>query len=731
MTVPALRLDDLTWAEMMEAIRERIPGASQGRWTLHAPVDPGITLLELYAWLLEQRLYLLDQVPDGLVRNVLGLLGIPAPAPAIPAATVLALRPLAPASSAPSAPASTPVAPPPGAPHPPSAVPAGTQLVRALGAQRVVFSTQHTVALIPPGPWRLLVGDRTADLHVFGGVNLLRPPDSQPGPAAASSWQPSSPPPVELVLTVPAGFDPPSDAWLGLLLELETSLRVLPSWSPQAVDDVPPPAQITWSYETSPGQFQAFEAPGELDDGTGGLRRSGVVRLAWPDAWRPAPGTPPPARASATAQPGAGPAVERRLRLTIGQASFSAPPRLLGLALNAVIARHLQAVIPDGAALERLDAQLGGWLSLPGQSLNLDAAGPSPGTVDGHLMDDPATVQLTLTERDGVSHTWTATGDLATHGPADRVFEIDRATGSLRFGDGLTGRVPVVAQRSPADPPRLSLTYQLGGGEDGNLGVVPWSCDTIPIEAISAVPASFGQAPETIEQARGRAASELARPTRAVTVPDFEQIALDTPGVDIARAHVAVGLHPATPCDPVPGAVTVVIVPGVSGDRSEGQPDVAAPTPDPGAITAVTAALEAARLIGTEVFVRGPRYRAVRLAVTPSSAVADPAWLQRRLLDGLRLHLDPLGGGPEAMGWVFGEPLRPPELLGVAQRLAGRSAVIEAVAVGLDGVAPAENCLDVAIGVHDLVVLAGLVLTGPPAGDPTGAAASTGPGGLS
>ena len=40
MTIPALQLDDLTWAQMMEAIRERIPGASQGQWTLHAAVDP-------------------------------------------------------------------------------------------------------------------------------------------------------------------------------------------------------------------------------------------------------------------------------------------------------------------------------------------------------------------------------------------------------------------------------------------------------------------------------------------------------------------------------------------------------------------------------------------------------------------------------------------------------------------------------------------------------------------
>ena len=76
MTLPAPLLDDLSWADMMAAIRRRIPAESDGVWTLHAPDDPGITLLELFAYLLEQRLYWLDQVPDALVVAILRLLGL-------------------------------------------------------------------------------------------------------------------------------------------------------------------------------------------------------------------------------------------------------------------------------------------------------------------------------------------------------------------------------------------------------------------------------------------------------------------------------------------------------------------------------------------------------------------------------------------------------------------------------------------------------------------------------
>ena len=234
MTIPAVSLDDLTWAQMMDAIRERIPGASS-QWTLHAPVDPGITLLELYAYLLEQRLFLLDQVPESLVRGVLGLLGVAPPAPAIPAATVLLLRPsLVPVPAAPSA------GPPAAVPPALDAVPAGTELFRPAGAGRIVFSTEQRVALLPPEPVRLEIAgaDRTADLRI-SGVTLLD--------AGAGAGQP---PPAELVLTSPAAFDPPADAWLSLLLELDTRAMIRPSWDPLAPSDVPPPARSPGATRT-------------------------------------------------------------------------------------------------------------------------------------------------------------------------------------------------------------------------------------------------------------------------------------------------------------------------------------------------------------------------------------------------------------------------------------------------------------------------------------------------
>src|SRR5258708_7928695 len=75
MALAQIKLDDLTWADMVKAIRGRIATDSNGQWTLHAPVDPGATLLDLFAWLFEQRIYRMDQIPDSLVRACLTMMG--------------------------------------------------------------------------------------------------------------------------------------------------------------------------------------------------------------------------------------------------------------------------------------------------------------------------------------------------------------------------------------------------------------------------------------------------------------------------------------------------------------------------------------------------------------------------------------------------------------------------------------------------------------------------------
>ncbi|GLY05335.1 hypothetical protein [Actinoplanes sp. NBRC 101535] len=684
-------LDDLTWDTLMEAVRQQIPAESGGRWTLHAPVDPGITVLELFAYLLEQRLYWLDQVPDALVVAVLRLLGLDPPRPARSAGTVLRLS------------------------GPPATVPAGAGFARDLAGD-LVFTLDRAVTILPvDGPVRLWSGgrERSDDLAAGHGVPLLTDNDLR------IVLSPSSAAPDGLL--PPSVVSAPSGDVLSLSVVLDSP--VPPQWSPDAVDDVAPPATLTFTwFEPDADGTPVRELPAvtSVEDGTGGLRRSGVLRLPTPADW---------SRSVPTHGWG--------LRVRAEHPSFASPPILLALAPNAAVARHREARVATG---DEFAAQVGDWLRLPGQRLLLPDAGDL-------LLDAVVTLR-----RDGRDTTWHAVPDLTFAGPADPVFLLDRADGAVVFGDGLTGAIPV-----PDAGPALTVVYTRGGGAAGNggstgnwfpmpppsspastpgpeplssLAAGSWGfapdlldgsvSEPVPagVTASNPVPAEGGADPETIAEARIRAADELATPARAVTAADFAELAVTTPGVAVARAYVGVGEHPGYPGTTVPGAVTVLVVPeipravttgiGTTGAGADSRGTTGAvvdPRPDPGLLEAVRRRLCDARLIGTELFVGPPRYREVALHVALTARPAAPDAVEAVLRDALLRYLDPISGGDDGSGWPFGEPLRPSVLLRVAQEAAGDAAEVAGVAIGLDGEPPRIRCDDVPLRPGELIVL--------------------------
>jgi hypothetical protein len=177
--------------------------------------------------------------------------------------------------------------------------------------------------------------------------------------------------------------------------------------------------------------------------------------------------------------------------------------------------------------------------------------------------------------------------------------------------------------------------------------------------------------------------------------------------VAVARAHATVGDHPGFPCTPVPGAVSVYVVPAAPrGDADWDRPGfVPAPRPDPGLVSQVRAALSAARLLGEELFVRAPCYRAAQLQVGITGAPRDAAAVRVRVQGALRRYLDPLTGGDQKAGWPFGAPLRPSALLRVAQNAAGQDGDVSRVAISLDKGSSWENCHDVTVRPHELVAV--------------------------
>src|SRR2546423_5073105 len=78
--IPPPKLDDRSFHDIVEEAISMIPRYSP-EWTNHNPSDPGITLIELAAWMTDLLIYRLNQVPDKNYIAFLNLLGIKLRAP--------------------------------------------------------------------------------------------------------------------------------------------------------------------------------------------------------------------------------------------------------------------------------------------------------------------------------------------------------------------------------------------------------------------------------------------------------------------------------------------------------------------------------------------------------------------------------------------------------------------------------------------------------------------------
>lgn len=91
MSLPVPNLDDRNWRQLVEESIRLIPRYTP-EWTNHNPSDPGITLLELYAWMTEMTLYRLNKVPEKNFLTFLDLIGVRL-LPPEPAKVVLQVEP--------------------------------------------------------------------------------------------------------------------------------------------------------------------------------------------------------------------------------------------------------------------------------------------------------------------------------------------------------------------------------------------------------------------------------------------------------------------------------------------------------------------------------------------------------------------------------------------------------------------------------------------------------------
>src|SRR5262245_19942950 len=98
MPLPMQRLDNRTVDQLVAEAQALLPRLAPG-WTDYNVHDPGITLIELFAWLVEMDFYRLDRISEASYRSFLRLVGVE-PRPAQVAETVLMLSQNSPAGVA-------------------------------------------------------------------------------------------------------------------------------------------------------------------------------------------------------------------------------------------------------------------------------------------------------------------------------------------------------------------------------------------------------------------------------------------------------------------------------------------------------------------------------------------------------------------------------------------------------------------------------------------------------
>jgi predicted phage baseplate assembly protein len=704
--LPLPDLDDRGFADLVAEALVTIPRHAP-EWTDHNASDPGITLVELLAWLVEQELYRVNRVPERHRRKFLALVGH-RPRPPRPARVVVAFAPAAGGVAV--------------------SLPAGIALAAAFpGAAPIPFRTLAplavgTAALAavqvdgPAGPV-----DRTREWR-----------ERRPFPALGEA------PDAEGAALL-AGFDRPLPAGVELSLWAELAGVEAGAAARAALEreaagvgaGAPDPARhhavrLAWEAWDGTG-WVALEA----DDETRGLGLSGAVRL------RPAADVPLAA---------VGAVAEQRawVRCRAAAGPFDAAPVVARLAAHAVAceqrraARQVHALAPaaapppaPGAAERALAvAPLPGTDTLAGVAetaadeapravvlaaaaaeveMTLVRVGTGTGLAGQHAVLGAAVadgaLRLWTVGPDGTPHRWSEVADLDAAGPVDRVFTLAAGAGVARFGDGRRGAPPEAGAalfaawdetHAGAGTPSGSSRWLLHGADDPVNAVVlaePVADVAVRLPAIEPVAVVRpGGDEEDVRAAAGRAAEELwaherlvelataagrssldrlpraivldrPRPARGATLLDLERLALDVPGAPVARARAFAELDPAVPCARAAGTVTLVVLPWLPRGR---------PVPSAPLLAAIRRSLALRRTLCTRLLVTGPDYVDVDVAATLHAATgADPARLATDARRALQRHLDPLRGGPDGGGWPFGRDLFAAELLAVLEAVPG------------------------------------------------------------
>jgi predicted phage baseplate assembly protein len=636
MGLPAPNLDDRTFQQLVDEAKRLVQRRCPS-WTNHNVSDPGVTLIEAFAWMTDLLLYRLNRVPDLHYTKFLELLGVTLFPPSAARAEVSFRL----------------------ASHQdfPVRIPAGTVVStrRTPTEPAVAFATTGNLDIVPA------TSQVVATMQAGQGLVDRTPGMGLGGAFPAFADQPQ----VDDALYI--GLDRPAPANI-LLLQFVCNV------GGHGIDPLHPP--LRWEAWTPEGWVAC-----DLErDGTLGLNVSGAVELHLPAG-------------HAVSELGGAAAAWVRCRVVepAGYPAYRSAPLVVSVtaatvggdvaALNAEPVLDEVLGTSDGTAAQVLQALRPPVLPVPGEPVVLDVGVPAErlGTGDG----TGAAAAGMAPEPDGAAavdwQRWVQVGSFADSAPDSRHFTVDATTGEVRFGPAV--RLPDgTIRRYGAIPPKGAVLrlrgYWTGGGVTGNVAARSLNVLRTSIPYVSAVynrrPAAGGVDGETVAEAKRRGPIELRSRNRAVTAEDFEVLTRQAaPELTRVRCVPVVA-------GPDAGAVRVLVVPGVPSE--DGRIPLGRLRPPEAVRERVARALEERRLIGVRVSVEPPSYVGVRVdAQVRRRPDTDPERVERSAVAALYGYFNPLTGGPDGQGWPFGRPVQVGEVYAVLGRVDGIEFVDEAV----------------------------------------------------
>ncbi len=705
------QLDDRSFEQLFAEAKARIP-VHTPEWTNLNDSDPGITLVQLFAFMTDNLLYRSNRIPEANRLAFLKLLNIPLQ-PAMPARGLVAFRN-----------ERGPVQPYP--------LDAGVEL----RAGKVPFITRTGVCILPvtaavfykrPTPD---LDDATRQQYQTVYAPLLDQAGDQLQFYTSTPLDPpqtgKEPPVVDLADGVNGTIDrslwvalvgPPNvplDTVRAAIADQTLTLGIYPA--PSCQEKVLEPANWTSPQENASGLIFEIAAPDPtimdtlapahytrlpVEYGEAVLDEAGIVQVTLPsyDAlvlWDFDPGEegsgdyPPLVEDASLAQ-----RIATWIRIRLpepaanGDAAGGSPALRQSARVSWVGANAARVIQALPVNRERLGIGTGApdqVFKVANTPVILEAI-PDPET--GALRD---TFRLEIQSTDGTWEAWTRTDDLFAAGPRDKVYAVDPEAGLVSFGSGLRGMRPPLGQA-------IRVSYEYGGGPAGNVGIGALNKSAaLPggFKVENPVPTWGADAGETAADGERNIPRYLKHRDRLVTASDFRDLTLRTPGVDVGRVEVLPLFNPdlfspTGPPQTAPGTVTVMVIPRHDARQPE------APVPDRLFLEAVCAWLDPRRLLTTEIFVRGPEYVSIWVTVGITTAPGQVRELVRRNVEAaLRVYLSPLVGGPpipgapdldavcdptaaptapcappRGTGWPLGTEVRDRDLEAVATRVIG------------------------------------------------------------